>query len=100
MSMYDEEYRIGYEEGRIIGRIEVCLSMVSYVMNHKITNNYEEAFKLFEISEEDSARMMDYLPVRSGEWIILSESEWEKRKDDLSEKFKKSFSNATKSHKK
>lgn len=95
MSVYDEAYRIGYEEGRIIGRIEVCLSMVRYVINHKITNNYEEALKLLEISEEDSARMMDYLPVRSGEWIIPSESEWEKRRDFLSKKLKKSLSHTT-----
>lgn len=78
----------GFEEGKIIGRVEVCLSMVRYTINHKITNNYEEALKLFKISEEDCARMMDYLPVRRDEWIIPSDSEWEKRRDFLREKLK------------
>lgn len=86
MCDYEEAYRIGYEEGIIIGKLEVYLSLVKQAIKNGVTDNYEEALKLYNISEENRARMMDYLPVYHKTWVLPSDLEWEARKELLENK--------------
>lgn len=83
MNMYDETYRIGYEEGVLIGRIETLVYFVKKLISKNVTDNYEEAIRLLDISENDCARMMDYLPIRNAEWRLLPAQEVSKEKHNL-----------------
>ena len=87
MDAYREGYRIGYEQGRIIGRVEVFLEDVKYFVNCGVTDNYEEAMRIIEVPEEDCARMMDYLPITYENWTLPSEEEWEEKKKLIKERW-------------
>ena len=86
---YNRAYNIGYKEGYLAGILKADIRVSKSFVQEKITNNYEEIIRFFQFSEEEAARIMDYLTVRKENWAYLSDEEWDKRVGDFIERMRR-----------